>query len=422
MAYAVDASRAWCMRPVIDRCRLPRYICFEKQPIYIKSDTGVRWYRMDMMDNVFMLAGPVKIHPRVLREMSHPSIAHRSPEFTEVLGETRELLKYLFQADREVALLSGSGTAALEASITGIVDRDEKILCLENGKFGERLGEIASVFTNHKVVKADWGVHFDLDEVAAELETGEYRAIALCHNETSTAMTNDAAAIGRLAAKHDVRYLLDGITSVGGLEVKPEELGADLVVFGSQKCIAAPSGLAAVSISDRLLDELNTSTSYYLNLKKHAIKLRDGSQTPYTPAIHLIMGFREALRMVKEEGLENRVAKFAAMGDATRAGAKALGFTLFPDEAYASNTCTAINYPEGLADSDFRPPLWKKHNVIIAGAQAHIKGKVFRIGHMGLTRWTELVATFGAMESVLIDNGFDIEPGVATGEIIRRMG
>jgi len=376
---------------------------------------------MDMMDNVFMLAGPVKIHPRVLREMSHPSIAHRSPEFTEVLEETRDLLKYLFQADREVAIISGSGTAALEASIVGLAGREDRILTLENGKFGERLGEIARVYSNPKVISAEWGRHFDMERVAAELETGEYRAVALCHNETSTAMTNDAAEIGRLARKHDVLYILDGITSVGGLDVRPEELGADIVIFGSQKCIAAPSGLSAVSVSDRALDDLYTDTSYYLNLKKHVIRMRDTAQTPFTPAIHLIMALREALRMVREEGLENRIARFAAMADATRAAAKGLGLTLFPDERYASNTCTAINYPEGLGDREFRQTLWERYGVIIAGAQAHIKGNVFRIGHMGIVKWTDLLATFGAIEAVLRENGFDVEPGSATGEIVRRM-
>ncbi len=375
---------------------------------------------MDMMDNTFMLAGPVKLHPRVLQAMSHPSIAHRSPEFAEVLLEVRDLLKYLFQADRPVAVISGSGTAGVESAVAGLIGKGDRMLSLDNGKFGERVGGIAKVFGETKTIGAPWGTHFDLDAVAAELETGAYRAIALCHNETSTAMTNDAMAIGRLAKKNDVLFLLDGITSVGGLDVRPREMNADIVVFGSQKCIGAPAGLSAVSVSDALLEELRTDNAYYLNLKKHIAKLDEGS-TPYTPAIHLLMGFREALRMVKEDGLQNRIAGYAAMADATRAAASALGLRLYPDPHYASNTVSGFWLPEGVGDKQVRGALKDKYSVIVAGAQDAIKGKVFRIGHMGLANWTELVATFGAIEAVLLQNGYSFEVGTGVAEVIRRM-
>lgn len=376
---------------------------------------------MDLWDNTFMLAGPVKIHPRVLSAMSVPSMAHRSEEFSQVIGEIADLLKYLFQSDRDVAIITGSGTAGIEAAIANLVNKDDRILILNNGKFGERLYRISKVYSNATEVKAEWGCAFDLEEVEAHLETCEYKALALCHNETSTGMTNDAEGIGRITEKHDVIFILDGITSVGGLDVNPERIGADIVLFGSQKCIAAPAGLAALSISERALDAMYDDTTYYLNLRKHVQELNSRNQTPWTPAIPLFLAFREALRMVEEEGLERRIERIRRIAEATRGAVKALGLQLFPDERYASDTLTAIKYPVDIRDTDFRSLLWKKYDVIVAGSQKPRKGEFFRIGHMGIVKWTDILATFGAIEAVLSELGYDVEPGVSTGEIVRRM-
>ena len=216
-------------------------------------------------------------------------------------------------------------------------------------------------------------------------------------------------------------YILDGITSVGGLEVNPEKLNADIVIFGSQKCIAAPAGLACLSVSDRAKELLYDDTAYYLNLKKHLKKLREGDQTPYTPAIPLFMALREALLMLKEEGLENRLNKIRQLAEATRSAVDALGLELYPHPDYASNTVTAINYPEGINDSDFRNTLRDEYNVIVAGAQAQIKGKVFRIGHMGLCSFTDLAATFAAVEATLKKFDFKFDTGASVSAIVEKM-
>jgi aspartate aminotransferase-like enzyme len=375
----------------------------------------------DIEDNIFMLAGPVKIHRRVLDAMSRPSIAHRGNEFSEINAEIRELLKYLFQSDNDVVVISGSGTAGLETAIVNLLRKGDKALIFHNGKFGERLFELANLYSNATEISSPWGQPPDLDAIAAELENNEYKAVGICHNETSTGMTNPAEEIGKLARKHDALFILDGITSVGGLDVDPAKLNADIVIFGSQKCIAAPAGLACLSVSDRAQDQLYNDTSYYLNLPKHIKKLNDGDQTPYTPAIPLFLALREALLMIKEEGLENRLNKITRLAEATRAGINALGLELFPHPDYVSNTVTAINYPEGIVDKDFRGTLRDEHSVIVAGAQAHIKGKVFRIGHMGLCSFTDLAATFAAIEATLRKFGYDFELGAGVKPIIEKM-
>jgi len=377
---------------------------------------------MDLEDNLFMLPGPVKIHRRVLEAMSRPSMAHRSKDFSNVNAETRDLLKYLFQSEYDVALISGSGTAGVESAITSLLRKEDKVLNLGNGKFGERLNELSGIYAQPTLIKADWGEAFDMDAVAEELEKGGYKALTLCHNETSTALTNQAEEIGRLAKKHDVFYILDGITSVGGIPVNIEEWGADITIFGSQKCVGAPAGMAGMAVSPKAYDALLSGNNYYLDLKKHINKLRDGNQTPYTPAIPLFLAMRECLRMLKEEGMENRLKRIERLANATRAGIEALNLELFPDPKYASNTVTGIRYPEGIDDAGFRGRLREDHNLVIAGAQDHIKGKVFRIGHMGVCSFTDILSTFGAMESTLRKMGYErFDVGASARVIIEMM-
>jgi len=386
----------------------------------MKGDESIN---MDLYDNFFMLAGPVKIHPRVLQAMARPAFAHRTPEYSEIIGECKELLKYLFQTKHHVAIISGSGTAGVTSVIANILNKDETMVTIGGGKFGERLGEIAKVYGKNIEISVEWGKAVDLEEVKKVVEENpEAKAIALCHNETSTGVTHPAAEIGKIAKKHDMLFILDGITSVGGIEVKPDEWGADFTMMGSQKCIAAPAGLAAVAVSPRGYEALEENKTYYLNLKKHIDRMNKDHQTPYTPAIPLIIALREALRMLKEDGLENRIAYNANLAQATRNAAKALGLELFADERFASNTVTAIRYPEGIKDKEFRRRLMDEHNVVIAGSQSPYKGVFFRIGHMGITRIEEMAATFAAIEAMLRKMGYtDFTPGASVGEIVKKM-
>lgn len=374
------------------------------------------------MNQLFMLPGPVKIDSRVLAAMSGSMINHRGAAFRQVNRDILDGLRYLFQTgDGHVAAISGSGTAGLESVISSLLHKAEGVLCLVNGKFSERSYELAGLFANPTAIEFPWGKPMDLSRVAASLETGRYRALTLCHNETSTAVTNPLKEVAALCRKHDVLCLVDGITSVGGLEVRPDEWGLDAVVMGSQKCIAAPAGLAGVFVSPRAYEQLHEERAYYLNLKSHIDLLNEDEDTPYTPAIPLFLAMREALRLLREEGLENRIARTATLGEACRAAAKALGLTIYPDESVASNTVTAINYPPGVDDGKFRKALLEKHGVVIAGGQAQLKGKIFRIGHMGICSMEDLRATWGAIESVLVELGQNVVKGATVAAVQKRM-
>jgi aspartate aminotransferase-like enzyme len=374
----------------------------------------------DVEDVVFLLAGPTKIHPRVLRAMAVPSMAHRGPEFKAINLELRELLQYVFQTKGDVALLSGSGTAGQEASIAGLLGPGDRVLSVTNGKFGERLYEMASLHAKASAVEFPWGKHAVVECVRAALDAGQYTALTLCHNETSTALTNPLREIVAEAKKGGLLTIVDGITSVGGLEVRLE-WGIDALILGSQKCIAAPAGLAAVALSPEGSERLHDGGAFYLNLKEHVAKLKEGD-TPFTPAVPLFLAMLEALRMLREEGLENRIRRTHRLAEACRAAADAVGLRLYAEREFASDTVSGWWYPPGIDDVKFRKELKEVHRVILSGAQEEIKGTVFRIGHFGIVSFGDLLAAWGAIEATLDRMGYKFERGAAVEAVAQRVG
>jgi len=368
---------------------------------------------MDVEDTVFLLPGPVKMHPRVLRAMGMPAINHRSAAFQAVIAEIRELTKYLFQTSGKVAVLSGSGTAGLDASVSGLLRKEDKVLCLVNGKFSERFLELCGVYAKPTPLQFEWGTPVDPQRVAAALESGGFKAVTVCHNETSTGLTNPIREIAAVARKHDALMIVDGITSVGGIDVRLE-WGIDALVMGSQKCIAAPAGLSAVAVSERGYSALHEESSFYTDLKAHLDAL-EKDDTPYTPAVPLFFAFREALRVLKEEGLEVRLKRTAMLGEATRAAVDAIDLEMLPQKGFESNTVSAMKYPAGIDDKKFRKTLEEEHRTVVQGGQGHLKGKIFRIGHMGIVSLADVVAGFVGIEATLAKLGhkFDRGAGVA---------
>jgi len=367
----------------------------------------------------FLLPGPVKMHPRVLHAMTAPAMNHRGPEFKEILSEIRGLTQYLFGTRGAVAVLSGSGTAGLEAAISGLLRKPDRVLNLVNGKFSERFHELCQVFTTPTALSFDWGTAVDPEKVARALDSAEFKAVTLCWNETSTGLTNPIAEIAKVVKDSEALLIVDGITAVGGLENRMDAWGVDALVMGSQKCLAAPPGLSAVALSKNAYESLHSDTSFYTNLKAHTDALAK-QDTPYTPAVPLFLAFREALRMLKEEGLENRIARTRRLAEAARAAMDALGLRLYPDRRFASDTVTAIRYPAGVDDSAFRKELREKHGTVVAGGQGPLKGQIFRIGHMGVCNFEDLEAGFHAFETTLAGMGHKAVRGAAVAAIAER--
>jgi aspartate aminotransferase-like enzyme len=344
--------------------------------------------------------------------MATPVMTARGTEFRDVMAKLNSGLRSAFNlspssTDRKteswtgedgykVVVVSGSGTAAMEMVIANRFRRNDLVLVPTNGKFGERVAEICDRFCNVKHLKGEWGRAFDLGELERQLERKCYEAVLICHNETSSGITQDAEAIAEMCARHETAFILDGITSVGGMPVHPADWHAEAVVVGAQKCTAGPSGIAAIAINEHYVERAkaireqgDSNPTYYLDLMS-ALKKGDDDQTPWTPAINLAMGWGAALEVLKEETNEARWNRCAHMAHGVRNLFLDLGFELLADPSGRSASVTAIMYPEGIDDT-WRTRLKEEFDTQVIGAQDHLKGKMFRVGSMGETPVSEMV-------------------------------
>ena len=374
------------------------------------------------MDEILlMLPGPTTVDPRVLAAMSKAVVNHRGAKYGEILTETTELMSKVFQTPNKSYLLTGSGTAAMEAAVANTIAPGEKMLNVVGGKFGERFMKIANTHgIETQELSVEWGTAVTPKQIEETLDANEdIKAITVVHNETSTGVAAPIKEIGKVMKNYDTLYIVDTVSSLGGDEVNVEKFGIDVCVTGSQKCLAAPPGMAAITLSDeawKAVDNVETNT-FYLDMKA-ARKSGDKNppETPYTPSVSLTYAMNEALKIVMEEGLENRIARHHKAAKASVAAVKALGLELFADEKVSSATVTAVKMPEGVSDAEFRGTTRDKYGVELAGGQDHLKGNVFRIGHMGCVSYKELVQTFAAIGMTLKGLGAieDAGAGVAS--------
>ncbi len=375
-----------------------------------------------MDDTLLMLPGPTTVAPRVLKAMSDNIVNHRSAIFGEIFTETTELMSEVFKTENQSYLLTGSGTAAMEAALANILNPKDKILNVVGGKFGQRFMQIADAMGgNPQELAIEWGDAVTPEQVKEALDKDEnIKAVTIVHNETSTGVSAPIEEVGKVMKNYDALYIVDTVSSLGGDRVDVDKYGIDICVTGSQKCLAAPPGMAAITLNDdawKVIDNVDSNT-YYLDMKKYR-KSGAGTppETPYTPSVSLIYGLAEALKIVKEEGLENRVTRHEIAAKATRNAVKSLGLELFPKEEVSSTTVTAVKMPEGVTDSDLRGTMRNKYKVELAGGQDHLKGNIFRIGHMGNISYKELAITFSALEMTLKGLNIDIEMGTGSAAI-----
>ena len=368
-----------------------------------ETATGTASDRFDPYTSTFLLAGPVRVHPRILQAMATPALNHRGEYFHSVIREIREMLPLVFGTTGHQVVLTGSGTAGLEAMVSGLVGREEKALVLTNGHFGDRLGQIVQRFAHPVVVKGTWGEPFDLDAVRSELTKERYKAVVMVYNETSVGFTNPLEKVGALARENGALFLVDAISALPGLPPPSPSAQVDALVVGAQKGLAAPPGLVLVHLSERAREALHPQT-FYNDLAEH-LKSLEKDDTPFTPAVPLFLGLREALLLLKEETPARRQERNHQQAEALRAAVGALGLRLYPNPAYASDTVTAIRYPDGVDDSAFRGGLRERHNVIVSGGQGKAKGEIFRIGHMGIVQDADLLGGIAAVERELHELG-----------------
>lgn len=357
--------------------------------------------------------GPTSVPEATLLELAKPVHHHRTGEFRAMFKEVQQLLQYVYQTKNTVLTITGSGTAAAEAGIINSVAPGQKVLNVSNGKFAERWASVSKAYgIDCKELKLEYGTHATAEMIDNELKKEKFDAVIVVHSETSTATVCDLESIAKVVRKHgETLLIVDGITSIGALPFKMDDWGVDVAITGSQKALMLPPGLAFVALSDRAWKAVEKNTAardFYLDLKKYRKSIADGD-TPFTPANTLIDALLTSLRMIKDETLETVWKRTATTAEAFRQGMKALGFELFSQSP--ANSVSAIRYPEGISDKDFRGQLKTRHNIHVAGGQATMEGKIFRVNHMGYSDAYDALAVVAAVEHVMKALGKNVEFG-----------
>ena len=369
--------------------------------------------------------GPSPIPPDVLLAMAEPIIHHRAPAYVKVLEEVREGLKYLFQTKNEVLVFASSGTGAMEGAVTNTLCAEDKALVVQSGKFGERWAELCNAYGVHaKIIHVEWGKAVDPDLIKKALEVEpNIKAVFMQASETSTGVMHPVKEIADIVKNYENTILVvDAITGIGVFDLPTDKWNLDIVVGGSQKALMLPPGLAFAAVSDKAwgLIEKSTLPKYYFDFKKELKGIKD-NQSAYTPAVSLVVGLREVLRQIKDEGLENVFARTDRIAQAVREAMKALGLQLFAPDS-PSNAVTAVMAPDGIDGQKVVKVLREKHNITIAGGQNQAKGKIFRIAHFGYMDTYDIVTVVSAVEMVLKELGYSVELGKGVKAALEVLG
>jgi len=366
-----------------------------------------------MRKNYLLTPGPTPLPPQVCEAMARPIIHHRTPQFQAVLKEATVGLKYVYQTKGDVFILASSGTGVMEAAVVNLLSGGDTAITIQGGKFGERWTEICKSYSiNLEVIDVEWGEAVQPHEIEKRLKINpKIKAVFTTLCETSTGVANDIAAIGKAVKDTNAVLVVDAISGLGAIDLQTDAWFCDVVVSGSQKGLMLPPGLGFISVSPKAwkLVEDSRCPKYYFDLKA-AKKALDKTDTPFTPAITLIIALCESLKMIKQDGLEDVFLRHKKMADATRAAMKALGLELFAPTA-ASDVVTAVKVPQGIDGEKMVKAMRDTYGVTIAGGQAELKGKVFRIAHMGFIEEFDIIAGISCLEKVLHQMGYKFELG-----------
>jgi aspartate aminotransferase-like enzyme len=350
------------------------------------------------------IPGPTPCPPQALEAMGRQMINHRGGEFGKILNSITGKLKQAFQTKGDVFVLTGSGTGGLEAAVVNTLSPGDKVLSLANGFFGERFADLAEEYgADVTRLNFEWGKPVDIDAVKKALKAdGDIKAVLATHNETSTGVTNDLKEISAVVKKFDKLLLVDAISSLGCINLPTDDWNCDIVVTASQKGWMVPPGLAMVSVSEKAwqVHAQAKMPRYYWDFSKAKDFLQKG-QTPWTPAISVFFALDVTLDLMLREGLDNIFARHARVARMARNGIKSLGLSLFPDEKYASNTVTAVNAAVKIDVPKLIQMLREEYEVILAGGQEKLSGKIFRIGHLGSVYEDDIKSVLEALNKAL---------------------
>ncbi len=359
------------------------------------------------------------VHPRVLQAMTHPLVGHLDPEFFKVMDDICEMLREVYHTSNFMTVpLSATGTGAIEAACVNVLERGDTMVACRNGFFGNRLADIAErCGAETFVVDTAWGKPVDVQALADELKKHpKVKAVGVVHAETSTGVLTPLEEIANLAHDHGALLLVDAVTSLGGHDVRMDEWDIDVCYSAAQKCLGAPPGVAPISFGPRAMEVVNTRSSkvqsFYFNMKDLESYWSQTRAYHHTSPISMTYSLREALRIMMEEGLDNRIGRHARVAAALRAGLEALGIGLLAQPDYRLNPLTAAVVPEGIDDAVVRRRLLDDYNIEIGGGLGELRGKVWRIGLMGESaRESNVFTLLSALERILSSLDYEVAYG-----------
>lgn len=375
----------------------------------------MRYGELNPPNRILLGPGPSNVHPIVLRALSSPLVGHLDPYFMERMDEVMELLRETFVTKNRVCFpISGTGMAGMEAAISNLVQPGEEVIVGSNGFFGQRMAEIVRRYHGKPIeVSEEWGRAIDPSKVEEALSRSGADLVCIVHAETSTGVLQPLEEIGKIAHAHDALFLVDAVTSLSGCELKVDEMGIDVCYSGSQKCLNCPPGLAPITFNERAMDRVRNrrakAQNWYLDVSLIEQYWSEGRAYHHTAPISMIYALREALRIIVEEGLEKRWIRHERNRDALIRGIEEMGLRMHARE----NRCPTLNtvsVPEGVEDAKVRGFLLDRFNMEIGGGLGPLKGKIWRVGLMGINSSEQNVILFlGALERALRASGFRVK-------------
>jgi aspartate aminotransferase-like enzyme len=362
-----------------------------------------------------MAPGPTPVPPNVLLAMAQPMIHHRTPAYDALFAEIRAGLKRLFQTSQEVIPFASSGTGGMEAALVNTLSPGDTALVLSAGRFGERWEDLGKAYDINLVrVSAPWGETVSAQAMAEALQRNPAaKAVFMTHSESSTGVLHDVRGIAAVTRGTGVICVVDAVSSLGIADLSMDAWGVDIVVSGSQKGLMLPPGLSFCALSEKAWGHVRASRlpKFYFDLTEEAKAVAQG-EAHFTPAVSIMLGLREVLRMLDEEGLANVFRRHDRLARATRAGVEALGLALFP-KAIPTPALTAVVAPPAVDSENVLSTYSTSHNITIAGGQGKLKGKVFRLGHMGYVAEFDVITALSALEQVLQELGHPVDWGAS---------
>lgn len=362
--------------------------------------------------------GPSNVDPRVLKAMATPLVGHLDPDFLEIMDETMDMLRRLFQTKSTLTIpVSGTGSSGMEASLCNVIEEGDDVLVCVNGVFGQRMSDIVERCRGKlTAVEADWGRIIPPEKVKSAIEKVNPKVVAIVHAETSTGVLQPLEKIGKMVREHSALFLVDTVTSLAGTPVKVDEWNIDVCYSGTQKCLSCPPGLSPITFNDRAMKVIRNRKhkvqSWYLDM--NMIERYWGEERVYhhTAPVSMIYAFHEALRVIHEERLEKRFQRHSTNGAAMSAGLKAMGLKLLAQEGYHTPMLTTVGIPDGVADKSVRKKLLERYSIELGGGLGDFKGKAWRVGLMGYSSTKRnVLSLLSALESILAEEGYDIERG-----------